>query len=146
MINLQIKEYCDAEFEHINKVVSEVASIMQLKEEGFTIVELAAMATFLHNFYNGIENILKRILLSKEIEIPETSTWHKDLLKKSSDFGIITTDLYQQLSNYLSFRHFFIHTYGFTLKWEHMKPLVRGIEETLKQFRYEIYGYFDKSE
>ncbi len=141
MTNLQLKEYCDAEFENINKVVSEVASIMQLKEEGFTIVELAAMATFLHNFYNGIENILKRTLLSKEIEIPDTPTWHKDLLKTSSDFGIITPDLYQQLSNYLSFRHFFIHTYGFTLKWEHMKPLVSNIEEVSKQFQHEIYAY-----
>jgi uncharacterized protein YutE (UPF0331/DUF86 family) len=141
MTNLQLKEYCDAEFENINKVVSEVASIMQLKEEGFTIVELAAMATFLHNFYNGIENILKRTLLSKEIEIPDTPTWHKDLLKTSSDLGIITPDLYQQLSNYLSFRHFFIHTYSFTLNWEHMKPLVESIDVILKRFKQKIYDY-----
>lgn len=146
MTSQQLKEYCEAEFENIDRVVSELFSVVNAKEEEFTIVELAAIATFLHNFYNGIGNILKRVLFFKQIDVQDTPTWHKDLLKTSSDIGIITTDLYNTLSGYLSFRHFFVHAYTFTLKWVDMKPLVRGVEETLKQFKYEIYGYVDKSE
>ncbi len=39
-----------------------------------SVVELAAVRTFLHNIYNGMKNILKRIVLSKDIEIPNSAT------------------------------------------------------------------------
>ena len=39
-----------------------------------SVVELAAVGTFLHNIYNGMGNILKRIILSKDIEIPNSAT------------------------------------------------------------------------
>lgn len=144
MTSQQLKEYCEAEFENIDRVVLELLSIVKAKNEGFTIIELAAIATFLHNFYNGIENILKRVLLFERIEIQDTPTWHKDMLKISSEFKIITSDLYHQLSNYLSFRHFFIHAYSFALKWEDIKPLVKSVEEVLQKFKSEIYACIDK--
>ena len=53
-----------------------------------TVIELAAIATFLHNTYNGIENILKQILISREIMVPKSEKWHKDLLNKSLSSGI----------------------------------------------------------
>ncbi len=73
----------------------------------------------------------------------DTPTWHKDLLKISSDMGIISTDLYNALSNYLSFRHFFIHAYSFTLRWEELKPLVYDLKNVLKSFKSVIYRYVD---
>lgn len=45
-----------------------------------TVVELAAIGVFLHNIYNGIENILKQTLKLKSIQIPRTENWHKELL------------------------------------------------------------------
>lgn len=106
MPNEQLREYCDAEFENIDAVVAELFLIAKAKKSAYSIAELAAMAAFLHNFYNGVENILKRILYAKGAELQKTSTWHKDLLLASRDAGIISKDLYDTLSNYLSFRHF----------------------------------------
>lgn len=58
----RLKEYCEAEFENIDTVVSELFSVVRAKESGYALAELAAIATFIHNFYNGIENILKKPL------------------------------------------------------------------------------------
>ena len=79
MIKQQLKEYCEAEFENIDTVVSELFSVVSAGK-----------------------------------------------------------------SDYLSFRHFFVHSYSFTLKWEELKPLVDGIEETLARFKSAIYDFIDK--
>jgi len=142
----QLKEYCEAEFENIDTVVFELFSIVKTAKSEYSTAELAAIATFIHNCYNGIENILKRILSLNQIEIKETPTWHKDLLKTSLDIGIVTNDLYSTLSDYLSFRHFFVHAYSFTLRWDELKPLVQDLEKTLKPFRSAIYNFIDKQD
>lgn len=144
MTRQQLKEYCEAEFENIDAVVSELFSVVKTEKSEYSTTELAAIATFLHNFYNGIENTLKRVLFFKQIETKDTPTWHKDLLKTSSDIGIISNDLDNTLSNYLSFRHFFVHAYSFTLRWEDLKPLVDSLDETLRKFKSAIYDYINK--
>jgi len=141
MTDQQLKDYCEAEFENIEKVVQELLTVVKTKDGEYSIVELAAVATFIHNFYNGIENILKRILIFKQIQIHDTPTWHRDLLKLSLEVGVINSGLYDHLSNYLSFRHFFVHAYFFNLKWEDMKPLAESIEDIMIRFKQTIYSY-----
>ena len=141
MTEQQVKRYCDAEFENIAIAVRELFTVAKPKKRKFSIGELAAIATFIHNFYNGIENVLKRILISIKVGIGDTITWHKDLLKTSSEKGIIDSELADALASYLSFRHFFVHSYSFVLKWENLKPLVDGLQETLKKFKASVYKY-----
>ncbi|MCL4492653.1 MAG: hypothetical protein M1510_12290 [Nitrospirae bacterium] len=144
MTGQQLKEYCDAEFENIDAVIAELFSVVKTEVAGYSVPELAAIATFIHNFYNGIENILKRTLAFKQIGVKDSSTWHKDLLKASADMGAISNDLYDTLLIYLSFRHFFVHAYSFTLQWEEIKPLAEDIQGTLGKFKSAIYDYINK--
>ena len=143
MTKQQLKDYCDAEFENIDAVVYELFLVVQPDKTGYTTAELAAIATFIHNFYNGVENILKRISSYRQMETKVSPTWHKDLLKASSEARIISDESYLVLSNYLSFRHFFIHAYSFILRWEELKPLVDELGNTLSQFKKEVYGSMD---
>jgi len=138
MTKQRLKEYCDAEFENIDTVLYQLNEVLK-PEAGYSIADLAAIATFIHNFYNGVENILKRISSYRRIERRDTPTWHKDILKAAADIGIISDDLYNTLSNYLSFRHFFVHSYSFTLRWEELKPLVNDIEKTSDNFKKATY-------
>jgi len=103
-----------------------------------SVVELAAIGTFLHNIYNGIENILKQIVRLKSVEIPESDSWHKDLLNLSVYKGIISEQLSDQLYEYLTFRHFFIHSYGFTLEEKHLEGLATNIHDVWMRFISEI--------
>lgn len=144
MTSQQLKEYCEAEFENINTVTSELFSVVEAGKSDYSVAELAAMATFIHNCYNGVENILKRVLSFRNIKMKDTPTWHKDLLRMSLEAGIITGDLYEGLITYLSFRHFFVHAYSFALKWDDMKPLAESLKETLMKFESAINDHIDK--
>jgi len=114
-----------AEKENIEIALNSLDKAMERKER--SVIELAAIGTFLHNIYNGIENILKRILKSKDIAISKSDTPHKDLLNLSVSLGIISEDLSEKLYEYLAFRHLFIHGYGFMLEENRLINLVNNI-------------------
>ena len=71
----------EAEEENVRAALENLETVMG--REGFSAVELAATAAFLHNIYTGVENILKQVLKEHEIATPDTSSWHKDLLAKA---------------------------------------------------------------
>ena len=101
-------------------------------------IELAAIGTFLHNIYGGIENILKQALHLKNVKIPKSDSWHKEMLNLSVSKGIISEELSDQLYEYLTFRHFFIHSYGFMLEEKQLKGLAANIHDIWMQFMSEI--------
>jgi hypothetical protein len=146
MTREQLKDQCEAEFENIQTVLDELSAVVQPEKTGYSIVELAAIAAFLHNSYNGIENILKRILYYKQVQLKPGATWHKDLLTAAVKTGIISSELHDTLSSYLSFRHFFVHAYTFTLRWEEIKPLAEGIDDTLKSFKASVFEHIENLE
>ena len=121
-----------AEKENVEKALDNLKDAMGRKER--STVELAAIATFLHNIYNGIENILKQVLKAKGTEIPKSETSHKDLLDFSVSNGIIPEKLSDQLYEYLTFRHFFVHAYGFMLEEIHLEDLANNIPDVWLQF------------
>ncbi|MCK4294370.1 MAG: DUF86 domain-containing protein [Planctomycetes bacterium] len=121
-----------AEKENVEKALDNLKDAMGRKER--STVELAAIATFLHNIYNGIENILKQALKAKGAEIPKSETSHKDLLDLSVSNGIIPEKLSDQLYEYLTFRHFFVHAYGFMLEEMHLEDLANNIPDVWLKF------------
>jgi len=103
-----------------------------------SILELAGVGALLHNFYNGIENILKQVFQSKSLPIPQGESWHRDLLLTATEKGILSAGLLDDLKRYLAFRHFFGHGYALNLSPEPMEPLVRDAESVFKRFKDEI--------
>src|SRR3990170_749392 len=65
----ELTEQILAEKENVDIALQNLKTALARNEK--TVIELAAIATFLHNIYNGIENILKQILISKEIMAKE---------------------------------------------------------------------------
>lgn len=128
-----------AEKENIEKTLSNLKNAVTRREK--SVIELAAIATFLHNIYNGIENILKQVLKSESVEIPKSETWHKNLLNLSVSTGIISEKLSDELYEYLGFRHFFVHAYGFMLEDAHLEHLADNIPNVWSQFLSAIEKY-----
>lgn len=135
----------DIEFE-----MGEIDSLFQLyqnelleMEKSPNNVELIAIASILHFFYNGIEKILLIIANNIDKNIPSDLNWHKRLLEQMAKENkhrkaVLTGDLKNELLKYLGFRHFFRHSYSFHLKWERMEELVKSIYNVWEKFKAEI--------
>jgi hypothetical protein len=143
-----LKSEIIAELEKIQKVTNNIVSLYSnIKDKTPSLIELSAMATFLHNFYSGIENIMKRIAASLDNDIPSGTSWHTDLLKRMSiEIAGIRKNVFSQntineLTDYLSFRHMFIHSYGFELKWSKMHQLVESIKIVFNQVEKDIESF-----
>ena len=125
-----------AEKEHISETLHALRQALERKEK--TIVELAGIATFLQNTYNGMENILKRILKFKAVSTPVSDSFHKDLLDISVSNQIISFELSKKFDEYRAFRHFFVHGYGIMLDKELLMPLAENLPNIWKEFESEL--------
>lgn len=108
-----------------------------------------AMDAYLMNFYNGVENILKRISKEYYLAMPKGESWHKELLVLSFNppegkVAIFTQGIVERLHSYRNFRHRFVSGYGFQLKGEKMLELIDNIEPLWSDIKKAISDFLDK--
>lgn len=111
-------------------------------------IELAALAAMLHSFYNGLENIFKRIATEIDGGLPAGEFWHRKLMDSmgaacGERSAVLSAQSIERLDDYLEFRHFFRYTYLFRLDWDRMKTLVLGCDETLLLVEGELDRFFE---
>ncbi|MFH0774341.1 MAG: hypothetical protein V2A53_02430 [bacterium] len=135
----EYEEYQLAEKQSMERTIELLSKglLRELKEE----LDYAGISTYLHNLYGGVENILKHILKHHGIHIALSDSWHKELLMAAINQGIVSESLADQLRDYLRFRHFFIHGYGFMLEPELLIPLAEKAKPIFQQFFKEIELY-----
>ena len=108
-----------------------------------------AMGTYLMNFYNGIENIMKRISRLYYLSMPKGNNWHKELLVLSLNpptgkIPLFDQKIVERIIPYRNFRHRFVSGYGFQLKAEKMMGLVNNAESLWKDINEAISGFWEK--
>ena len=112
------------------------------------LTELSALALVSHSFYNGVENIFRRVAKELGSGVPQGQFWHRELLDSMKQPGtarpaVITEQLAERLDEYLQFRHLFRHSYAFDLDWNSMKPSALGCEDPLKQLERELDRFLE---
>ena len=125
----------------------EVRSKFDPRTKDYTIEP--AMGTYLMNFYNGIENILKRVSKEYYQTIPTGESWHKELLVLSANppegkVALFNPQILERLHSYRNFRHRFVSGYGFQLKGEKMLELIDNIQVLWTDIRKAISEFWDK--
>ena len=132
----------------IDLVASKIKEIIGTGED-VTDIKKAALAAYLMNFYNGIENIMKRCAKVYYNRMPRGADWHKELLLKTcagngGKHTLFSKDTAYRLYDYLTFRHVFIHGYGFKLKWEEMKTLADSTQALWLEIKECLADFINK--
>jgi hypothetical protein len=143
------------------KILFEISQLDKLLDEGKPLldlcklklpdfIEMSAAALLLHSFYNGIENMLVLIFKNYDEELPNGIKWHIELLDKAfSSNGnrkaIFQNELQESIEEYLKFRHFIRHTYGFQLEWSRMENLVKQLESTWEVLKESLRQFVEHS-
>ena len=108
-----------------------------------------AMGTYLMNFYNGVENIIKRVSKDYYQTMPKGESWHKELLVLSTNppqekVALFSQQIMERLYPYRNFRHRFVSGYGFQLKGEKMLELIDNIQTLWNDIKKAISEFWDK--
>lgn len=130
--------------ENITTVLTELERVKDETHKKPAVI--VGWGAYLQNIYTGMENILKQLLLYNEIPIPNTPTWHKDLLNLSVEHRLITGETADKMGKYLFFSHFFTHAYRFLLDKAKLNPLMNNISDVYSEFKCEIDGNLTKIE
>lgn len=147
-----VRQKLQHEIQQIDQLLESFQPLLNLTEAREPdLVELSALATVLHSFYGGIENIFTTIGKKIDDRIPTGTKWHKDLLtqmSRSTDSreAIINDQQSASLIGYLSFRHFFRNSYAYQLDWDQMRPLVESIAETWEELKAPLHRLIGEEE
>ena len=133
-----LKNELEIEIKNLNQLIFEIQKLKNkigLSEPDN--VSKAALGAFTSQFYNGIENIFKRIHRAYSIQLPSDDNWHLVLLNRFSednDFNVpikFSKEIILKLNEYRRFRHYFFHGYSFNIKWDILFESVSDVESLM---------------
>ena len=140
----RLDEQIDYEIERLKELLLESRSLVDSSSEAASdATKRWALAAVLHAFYNGVENILKRIAIAYDGRPGKGNRWHIELLVQMSKAtskrpAVISDQLLSLLRGYLAFRHLFRSIYTQDLRWESMAELVEGVDGAFAKFQGEL--------
>jgi len=122
-----------ARLAQLEQVFASVRDKLDLAPEQVAAYDRGAIGYLLHNFYNGCENIFRRIAAFFENDIG-SDTWRADLLRRMRlevqgyRPAVIDEQLYRLLEDFRGFRHLFRNAYSFELDWERERLVARRFD------------------
>lgn len=146
----ELREQIAVELEALEATVTELLALRRdVAHREPTVRERTAAAAFLAQFYNGIENILKRISRYHDVPLPTGDTWHVDLFQRFCSQphpglpALFDDDLASALAPFRRFRHVAFHSYGFQLDWSHMAEGVARVQHVFSQIKESLSDYLE---
>lgn len=144
----ELREEIAVELESMELTVNELLALKRdLKGKEPTTREKTAAAAFLAQFYNGLENILKRISSYNNVSLPAGETWHVELFQRFCSPShpdipqLFDEELASALAPYRRFRHVVFHSYGFQLDWSRMAEGIAKVESVFDRIKSSLSQY-----
>jgi hypothetical protein len=152
----QLREEIHLELASLRIVVSEIASL--LKDYPSPIIpslrDISAATSFMTQFYNGLENIMKRIVKYHTIPLPKGEDWHRALAEMFFQFPGSTPHpplpiLFEgetafRVKEYRKFRHVAMHGYSFGMDWLRIYDLTQTVPPTFRIIEGRILEFLEQ--
>jgi hypothetical protein len=138
------------ELSELHQIVEKVSRVWSQAEEASqddVSIYLDSVALNLHGFYTGIEGIFESIAHQVDATIPQTVTWHRDLLIQMSKEmpggrpAVISDEVATKLDEFRRFRHLVRNLYTFDLDDQKIEPLVELLPEIWPLLRAELAAF-----
>ena len=134
-----------AEGEFLRREKKEILTTIDLIEDLLGRVDLnryevVALGTLLHNVYKGVESVFRCVIVCRGYRIEKTEAWHKALLTKALNEGIVTQSEYHAFSDLLDFRHMHVHGYAHMLDEERLRALADPVPQLVRRFLDKDWG------
>src|SRR4030066_913220 len=140
----------------VSEINAELSNIRRLRNEYNEFISkyksvdkylLRVKASYLADFYMGIERIFQIIATEIDGGLPQGEEWHKRLLLNMTleiegvRPPVISSGLYNSLRTFLGFRHVVRQAYGFQLDENKLEELASAFEKTSTNFSAEITNF-----
>jgi hypothetical protein len=146
--SMELGEEIAIELEALEATVNELAALQHdVAHREPTVRECTAAAAFLAQFYNGVENILKRISHYHNVPLPTGETWHVELFQRFCSPShpdlpsLFNERLASTMAPYRRFRHVALHSYGFQLDWDRMAEGIANVQDTFVRLKAVLSDY-----
>ena len=149
MLHKKVIKKIDFEVKEIDTLFETYSSLLQkVKTQTPDAVEMAAISSIIHSFYNGLENIFMVIAKEVDEDFPSGEFWHTKLLKQMTEANnyrkaVLSEELLTDLREYLGFRHFHRHSYSFHLDWNELEKLSNAVNEKWKEIKNNLIEFID---
>lgn len=145
----RVKTELISELENISKLMDEYNDFCSKYAGCMDVYLLRVKASYMADFYTGIEKTLEIIAEELNGGSPKGEAWHKRLLHamtleiKGIRPPVISDILYRDLLKFLGFRHVVRQAYGFQLDEKKLETLEKIFIRTWKRFYSEIRKFYD---
>ena len=89
-----------------------------------------------------MEHVTKQALRARDVPLPESETWHKDLLELALQEAVLSEESVEHLYEFLGFRHFFVHGYALMLQEAKLMSLANSANELWRRFLADIRKFY----
>jgi hypothetical protein len=144
----ELREDIAFELEQLEAAVQEIIMLRdEIGERDADLREKTLVASFLAQFYSGIENILKRICKFQQVPLPVGESWHIDLFTRfcSPPFPtlprLFDEELAAALVSFRKFRHVVFHGYSFRLDWSRLRQGAEATDTVFRNFKTTLNKY-----
>ena len=132
------RQFFDTERENIEQTVVMIEDLLDKRE--LSRFEVIALGTLLQNAYTGLERVLRWQLQDRDIRVPKTESWHKELLTQARQAGLLSERGTAAFTELLLFRHMHVHGYGHMLDEARLRELAAPVPELCRGFLREAEG------